>query len=134
MSIQSMKETRRKGDSKRLDTIMALVVEAGDRLTLGRYEELINNVIRNATGLNKETSRATFRSECELVLHPDVRPYFSSILQLSQKVWDDRKTNDHSKYHIVMKICKQLKGGRYSVARSLDFIEKHYAAHGTLPL
>jgi hypothetical protein len=44
MAIESMKETRRQGESKRLDTLRALVREAGDpmALTVGRWAELVD--------------------------------------------------------------------------------------------
>ena len=135
MSIQSMKETRRKGESKRLDTIMALVVEAGDgdRLTIGRHTQLVDKAVNSATGLSKKSSRATFRSECELILDYNVLTNFSSVLRLSERMWNERKTDDHSRYHIVMKICKKLKGSRSAPSLSFASIEDHYNTYGTLP-
>jgi hypothetical protein len=134
MSIDAMKETRRKGDSKRLDTLKALTEEARKApLTLGRESELVKNAIKNATGLNKESSRNAFRHECGIVLDPDVYRAFPFILGLAEKIWEEGKLSVHSKYHLVIEICKRIRGNRNHRPISFAEVETYYARHGKLP-
>jgi hypothetical protein len=134
MAIDAMKDTRRKGTSKRLESISAMVKEAGDPMTLsiGRQTILVNRVVSNATGLNTDKSKDTFWSECELVLDSNVAPYFEDVLQLSEKMWNERKIEIHSKYHLVMKICMMMKGRKLYPPMSFSYIEQYYAKYEAL--
>ena len=134
MAISSMKETRRKDDSKRLETISALVKEAGDprSLSIGMEQQLIDAAVANATGLNAESSRKTFRAECITALNYDVIQHFADILALSERMWRDGKITGHSRYHILMDICRRVAGGRGRYKQSFDEIAKWYDEHGSL--
>jgi hypothetical protein len=135
MSIQSMRETRRKGQSKRLETILALVEEAKKKpITSDRLRLLVDNAVQNATGLNAESSRNTFRRECEIVTDPRVIRAFHSVLKLGEDIWQSRNLRFHSQYHVVMAICEKIRGTRRSLPMEFSKIEKYYADYGTLPL
>ena len=137
MSLDSMRETRRRGESKRLELVSALVKEARDApsLTIRLQTQLLEEALTNATGLTRDSSKATFLSECKLVLEEDVLTSYDSILKLSDKIWTERQTASHSKYHIVMKICKLVAGRRRlaSLKYKMNEIEEYYDAHGSLP-
>jgi len=137
MAIDAMQQTRRAGESKRLEAIVELVKEAKiptKRLTIGRKSELIEEAVANATGLKAASSKKTFRSECDLVLDSDVLANFDRILILAEKVWNDRKERAHSKYHIVMKICTMIAGRRsHSYRQNFESVERHYTESGFLP-
>ena len=134
MSIQSMQDTRREGEIQRLETVSALVEEAQIKpLTPRRFSELVNNAVQSATGLKAESSRKTFKYECELVLDPRVMRNWHSILKISEEIWQNGRLKFHSKYHVVIKICEKIRGGRRADPIDFAFVEKHYAEHGTLP-
>jgi hypothetical protein len=132
MTLDSMKDTRRRGEIKRLDTFRALV--AASLAPNSSETLLIDAAVNNATGLNGANSRKTFRYECELVVHPKVAPHFDRIVSLADKIWDDRKVKIHSRHQLVMKLCNTISGGRrHSYAFSLPFLEQYYASNGNLP-
>jgi hypothetical protein len=135
MTVGAMSDTRRRGDSKRLDSLYSLVKEAADPGTLSicKKAEMIGRAVSNATGLNTDQSIRNFRCECELVLHSSVAPYFHLIWELSERIWKEKKVVIHSKYHIVIKISMLVRGKRYTPGISLSAIERYYSTYGTLP-
>lgn len=134
MAIESMKETRRQGESKRLDTLRALVREAGDpmALTVGRWAELVDRAVANATGLKRESSRKTFRSVCDMAIM--CAEDFDDIMILADEVWNSPNPF-HSKYHIVMKICGLIRGTRGALGKYYSFreVKDHLEKYGDLP-
>ena len=132
MAVDAMRETRRRGDSKRLETILGLVDAV--RKSPARRQKLIETAVASASGLNAENSRKTFRSECNTAVHPDVVANFDAILALADRIWTERKLEVHSKYHLVLRLCKLVSGGRRSDAYSFPFIEKCYIEEGRFPL
>lgn len=128
MALESMAETRKRGDSKRLGALRSLAEEAAtfNPMTDQMRDYLINKAVAAASGLVKENSRNTFRLECKRVF--DLRPgEFETILALAERMWNERQIKEHSKYHIVTKINARVSGGK-----PLSAIKKAYDIFGAL--
>ncbi len=134
MSIEAMKETRRKGDNKRLEALHTLVKLARPvkNLSIGHKDTLIENAVANATGLSVNSKKG-FRSECRLVLDGKVEPFFEDVLKLSERIWNENKVEEHCFLHVVLKICTLLKGKRNYEHWDVSSIEKYYTETASLP-
>jgi hypothetical protein len=109
MSINSMSNTRRKGERKRVEVFKTLTDEAvAKSWSVSQIERAIDQAVSCATGLLTEGSRKTFRKQCELMTHRRVLLYSKTVFKLAEQIWNERKTRLHSQQHVLLALAKEV--------------------------